>query len=185
MSPSVAFLRWPTCAALFGLMAVCSTIDFSLGGPRRGVRCREPSPRGGRPVEEQVEIAARGRLHARDAGDRTEVGRKFLAMTRGAFRRRRASSKATGMARSPSARRGGVSMTMAGWSPVSSPKAAVRAAPSARLTSACTGRIMRAFIVRALRTGTNRARAASARGSARRSRVPWRRPFAGKRPEER
>jgi len=39
------------------------------------------------------------------------------AIARGAFRNRRASSKATGTAKSPNARRGGVSITIVGWSP--------------------------------------------------------------------
>ena len=67
------------CAALFGLIAVCSTIVLS-GCDRATVHRRPRSARQEErgPVEEQIQIAVRARVDARDARDRAECRRQFL-----------------------------------------------------------------------------------------------------------
>ena len=106
-------------AALFGLIAVCSTIVFSAGssGSRRrralvGDAEREPD-RGGA-IEEHVDVAVRRRVGRLMPAIGPSAATISAAMTRGALRRRRASSKATGQARSPIARVGGASSTIDG-----------------------------------------------------------------------
>ena len=75
---------------------------------------RQPAPELRRPIEEEVHVAVRRRL---DAGEPVDLARGAptisCAMARGALRRRRASSKASGTEKSPSARRGGISTGIA------------------------------------------------------------------------
>ena len=99
------------CAALFGLIAVCSTMVFRRRGRRAtaGGPLRASGAATTRPLEEEIQVAVGCGLDARDALDGAEAAAISCAMARGAFRSRRASSNATGTARSPSARRGGAS----------------------------------------------------------------------------
>ena len=71
VSPSTALRRWPMCAALLGLMLVCSTMH--LRRVRRGdggafaasLFARGEKKRGA--VEKQIQVAAAGNFHALDA----------------------------------------------------------------------------------------------------------------------
>ena len=107
VSPSAALRRCPMWAALFGLMAVCSTIVLPAGGAADATSTREPRRQEGRAVEEEVQVAVRGDVHARDAGEGSERRRRSPGRSRaaacggGAPVRRRAV-----MARSPIARLG-------------------------------------------------------------------------------
>jgi len=81
VSPSAALRRWPMCAALLGLMQVCSTMVFGRV-PRCGSgdaprvlrhRAEELSPR-----QAGVQIAAASYFPARDARDACQPGSQFL-----------------------------------------------------------------------------------------------------------
>ena len=68
------------CAALFGLMAVCSTIVFSGRARRRRQRAgeAEPGQEKGRPIEKHVEVAVGRGVDTGHAGNRPECARQFL-----------------------------------------------------------------------------------------------------------
>ena len=91
VSPSVAFRRWPMCAALFGLIAVCSTIVFSARcavGPRAerrdlAAQSGEEETRGGRGKGSDTR-SARPRLR-----DARQVGQNASQLLRDRARRLR------------------------------------------------------------------------------------------------
>ena len=69
------------CAALLGLMLVCSTTDLGASGraaaggwPRPGYRARKER----RAVQEKVDVARAGDFHALDARDARELGGNLL-----------------------------------------------------------------------------------------------------------
>ena len=68
------------CAALFGLMAVCSTIVLpaSAAGRAAGAAEAERAPQERRAIEKTVQVAVRRGLDARDAVDRAERAGQFL-----------------------------------------------------------------------------------------------------------
>ena len=74
VSPSTALRRWPMCAALLGLMLVCSTMIFSPGaGCGSGSRVQQRSSRRGA-VEAHVDVAVAGHFHGGDARDGPDGG---------------------------------------------------------------------------------------------------------------
>jgi len=98
VSPRMALRRWPMCAALLGLMLVCSTrrnpdtdIGVIVGGDASG---------DGDAVEADVEVAGAGDFDGGDARDRAEicvqVSGQFGGDGAGALRSFLASSKARG-----------------------------------------------------------------------------------------
>ena len=60
------------CAALFGLMAVCSTMVLPLPPVRRSGGAGEPGAQELRTIEEHVEVAVGRRGHPQDAVDRAD-----------------------------------------------------------------------------------------------------------------
>ena len=86
------------CAALFGLMAVCSTIVFSARTARaRTLAAADARDQERRAIEREVQVAVRCRDHARDARDRRRPhAPSSCAIARGALRSVRASWNATG-----------------------------------------------------------------------------------------
>ena len=93
------------CAALLGLIAVCSTMTLSPCAGAGGLR-RQPPRRERAARQVDVQIPVRRGFHARDAVDRADRRASSCAMILGAFRNRRASSNATVIDRSPMARVG-------------------------------------------------------------------------------
>ena len=75
MSPSAAFLKWPMCAALLGLMLVCSTMTLPPGCGLVLVP-REVALEVAAAVEEDVEIASAGDVDVANAVDSGERGRE-------------------------------------------------------------------------------------------------------------
>ncbi len=65
------------CAALFGLIAVCSTIALAAAGAG-GAGGRQPFEQKTAPFEEEIEIAVRRGRHASDAFERAERAGDFL-----------------------------------------------------------------------------------------------------------
>ena len=92
------------CAALFGLIAVCSTIALlAVGLPAAARARREAAQQKLAALQEEVQVAVRRRGHPLDALKRSERAGDLPARWRAApSRSRRASSKATGVPRSPS-----------------------------------------------------------------------------------
>ncbi len=67
------------CAALFGLIAVCSTMTLPASAGAGGcVRVEPAALQERRAIEKEVQVAVRRGLDARDAVDRAERGRQFL-----------------------------------------------------------------------------------------------------------
>ena len=68
------------CAALFGLIAVCSTMVFSVRRPGSGCADVAPQPRDQkrRPIEKHVQVAVRRGVDARDAGHGLRRRRELL-----------------------------------------------------------------------------------------------------------
>src|SRR5581483_8885892 len=74
VSPSTALRTWPMCAALFGLIEVCSTISLlSVGGRLFVHELREHL----RAVKENVEIAGARDFDPGDAGDAAQTFGQF------------------------------------------------------------------------------------------------------------
>ena len=96
------------CAALFGLMAVCSTMVLPPGGgaaPARRWRSHAGSKR--RAIQKEVHVAVRRGLDSREALDRAERADDFLRDDARRLAQPARQLEASGTARSPSARRGG------------------------------------------------------------------------------
>ena len=108
--------RWPMCAALFGLMLVCSAITLGrIGAGGRGFlrglpeRAHEIFCT----VEEKIQVTGARHLDSSDAWNRLPQRiRNFLCERGSGFFRRLASSKQTGEAASPMASFGGRSVAM-------------------------------------------------------------------------
>ena len=66
------------CAALLGLMAVCSTMVFSAGPGTGGLRLRSRASMNGRPIEEHVQVAVRRRIDPATPGIALNDGRELL-----------------------------------------------------------------------------------------------------------
>ena len=88
---------------------------------RKGAEEAQPRAEKRRPIEEHVQVAVGRGLDARPPRESAPIcAASSWAMARGAFRRRRARSNATGVPRSPMVRLGGVSMAIV--TPASSPR---------------------------------------------------------------
>ena len=66
------------CAALFGLIAVCSTMVFSAGAGNGRDLAAKARQKKRAPVEKEIEVAVRRGVDARDARDRLHGGRELL-----------------------------------------------------------------------------------------------------------
>ena len=122
VSPSAELRRWPMCAALFGLMAVCSTIALPPAWLRRAGCGRRSAVRAGTPAGRERSSGSRSapRRRARTPSSVPKAPAISCAMARGALRSRRASSNATGVPRSPRSRLGGYSRAIGGCADASS-----------------------------------------------------------------
>ena len=73
VSPRVALRRWPMCAALLGLMLVCSTMIFSVDrGSGRLVHRVQERHAVSRAVETRIDVAIAGDFESRDTVDRRQ-----------------------------------------------------------------------------------------------------------------
>ena len=77
VSPSVALRRWPMCAALLGLILVCSTMIFSPESGAARALAAQQARAVSAAVEPHVEVAVAGDFDGGDAFDRADLRRQF------------------------------------------------------------------------------------------------------------
>ena len=135
VSPRMALRRWPMCAALLGLMLVCSTM-MRPGGAARRARVAQRAPPAPVPARRGAGTGSRSRhpppRPCARSGSAASAGASFSAMARGLWRSALARSKGAVRARSPMASRGGYWNENAARSAPRTSRAAARTPPSRR-----------------------------------------------------
>ena len=102
------------CAALLGLMLVCSTRIFPAGICDERFLVGGESSRQPGAIDLDVEIAGRRNLHLGDAFDGPDLGANGFGDLQRSRTQRLGEGKESGMAKSPSSTLGGCSMTTSG-----------------------------------------------------------------------